>query len=492
MSKGKIMKPSKTKYCIKSCPVEDSEQLELLLNSMSEEGWELYTMHETEAEEEGYQYSCIFAKEIFPDDLAEEDFSDYFGFKTKMERIMSPKQEPIDLCIDVQKKIKDKREKIARIKSLLDSTSEDSRNQLNDEISINIEELEKLKKNLYKCLSPEIMYNKLGENKITISLSEELTDLVNPDKEINLLTKIVQVRQNLTDELGYIIPEVRPQNGDCLESNEFVINVRGTQTIKSSCYPEYLMYFKDELNLPKLPKDSIKDIDPISGRKIVWINQEKTKDFWNEGLDASDYIARLLEYVAIKYADEILDYSDMNRYIEMVAVKNLFLIENIIPDFVSISELKYLFTSLIKERISVKDVIYIFEKINDLTSEPSKEDLLSGLRRYLSRTVSNSVLADDGTIKLVEISDKSMKDLCGEKTENNVIKIESTKIEKLIKNLQELLKEKNLEVKDIALVLPSNIRQVGFLVFSKFLYNLKVVAKEEISSDFPTQLVGEI
>ena len=26
------MKPSKTQYCIKSCPTDDSEQLEILLN----------------------------------------------------------------------------------------------------------------------------------------------------------------------------------------------------------------------------------------------------------------------------------------------------------------------------------------------------------------------------------------------------------------------------------------------------------------------------
>ena len=47
------MKSSKTQYSIKSCPTDDSEQLELLLNSMAEDGWDLYTMHEVESEDEG-------------------------------------------------------------------------------------------------------------------------------------------------------------------------------------------------------------------------------------------------------------------------------------------------------------------------------------------------------------------------------------------------------------------------------------------------------
>lgn len=486
------MKSSKTQYSIKSCPTDDSEQLELLLNSMAEDGWDLYTMHEVESEDEGYEYSCIFVKEVSPEDLFKEDFSNYFGFKTKMERIMSPKQEPLDLCLDIQKKIKEKREKISRIKSLLDSTSEDSRNQLNDEISVNIDELEKLKKNLYNCLLPDIMYNKLGENKLTIALSEELTELVNPDSEVNLLSKIVQVRQNLTEELGYVIPEVRPVNGDCLQANEFVINVRGTQAVKSCCYVGYSMFFKDELNLTKLPKNTIKDIDPITGRKIVWIDQNKTDDFWEKGLDANDYIARLLDYVAVKYVDDILDYSDMNKYIEIVALKNLFLLENIIPDFVSIGELKYLFTSLIKERVSVKDVVYVFEKINDLASDPAKEDLLCSLRRYLARNISASLVSEDGEIKLVELSEKALKSLAGEKDENSVLKIESSKIEKLLKKINTTLEEKNLKMKDVAIVLPSNIRQIGFLVLSKFNPEIKVVAREEITTDFPSTIVAEI
>ena len=66
------MKSSKTQYSIKSCPTDDSEQLELLLNSMAEDGWDLYTMHEVESEDEGYEYSCIFVKEVSPEDLFKE------------------------------------------------------------------------------------------------------------------------------------------------------------------------------------------------------------------------------------------------------------------------------------------------------------------------------------------------------------------------------------------------------------------------------------
>lgn len=485
------MKSSKTQYCIKSCPTDDSEQLQLLLNTMSEEGWELYTMHEAEDENEGYQFNCIFVKEVFPEDVT-KDYSDYYGFTTKMERIMSAKQDPLDLCLDIQKKIKEQRAKIARIKSLLDSTSEDSRNQLNQEISVNIDQLESLKKKLFNCLSPDVMYHKIGEDKLTIMLSEELTELVDPDTEVNLLSKIVQVRQMLTEQLGYVIPEVKPKNGDCLQANEFVINVRGIQAVKSLCYPGYIMYFKDELNAPKLPKNSIKDTDPITGKKIVWIESDKSKNFWAQGLDSNEYIARLLEYVAITHVEEILDYADINKYIEIVALQNLFLIENIIPDFVSIGELKYLIANLIKERVSVKDIIYLFEKINDMASESSKDELLSGIRRAFARQITASRVDKNGVINLIELSEKSLSDLNGKKGDDNIVKIESSKIEKIVKNIKEKLEQENLTIKDISLVLPSNIRQIGFLVFNKFIPEITVIAREEITADYPSKVIATV
>lgn len=485
------MKP-KTQYCIKSCPTDDTEQLQLLLNTMAAEGWDLYTMQEAEGEDEGYQINCIFVKETTVDDLLSEDYSEYFGFKTKMERIMSPKEEPLDVCLDIQKKIKEQRAKISRIKSLLDSTSEDSRKQLNDEISVNIKELDNLKKKLFKAVSPDVMYGKIGEDKLAIELSEELTELINPDCEVNLISKIVQVRQNLAEQIGYVIPDIKLKNGDSLQANEFAINIRGARAVKSACYPGYIMFFKDEINIPKLPKNTIKDVDPITGKKIVWIEEEKTKDFWITGLDSNEYIARILENLTVSAVEEILDYSDINKYIEYVAFKNLFLIENIIPDFISIGELKYIITSLIKERVSVKDIMYLFEKLNDLAAEPAKEDLLSAVRRAFARQITASSLDKDGVIKVVELSDTTCKCFNCEKADNSVVKVQSTKVEAIIKKINEKLEENELNIKNVVLVLPSEIRQIGFLVFSKFIPEIKVIAKEELLSGYPAKVIATV
>ena len=47
-----------------------------------------------------------------------------------------------------------------------------------------------------------------------------------------------------------------------------------------------------------------------------------------------------------------------------------------VPEFITPADLKYLLTCLIREKVSVKNIVYLFEKINDYANEPTKEDLL--------------------------------------------------------------------------------------------------------------------
>ena len=273
----------------------------------------------------------------------------------------------------------------------------------------NIEELKELRKQLADTISPEIMLDKIGEDKIKIKLSEENIELVNPDLDAPLVAETVKIRQKLTEELGYIIPKVRFENDETLQANEFEIDVRGVCAAKGVVYNGYLMFFKDDLNLDKVSKDIIKDADPITGKVLYWIPEEKTRNFWVKGLNASQVIGRILEYVCIKNVEEIFDYNDINNYIEIVSENNLYLIENIIPDFVSIAELKYILTSLIKERVSIKDIVYILKKLMTLQMKRQKEDLLSRVRHSLSRQISKGIANENNLIQAFELSDESLK-----------------------------------------------------------------------------------
>ena len=118
----------------------------------------------------------------------------------------------------------------------------------------------------------------LGEEKLSISLSGENYSLCDPQEEKNLLSQTVRIRQELTQKLGYIIPKVQFIENASLDEFEFTINIHGVCVASAKAYPNFVAYYEDELNLDKTPKNAIKEKDPLSKRKLIWIPKEECEN----------------------------------------------------------------------------------------------------------------------------------------------------------------------------------------------------------------------
>lgn len=486
------------KYVIKSVPSDNVKALEDLLNEMSDKGWDLYSMHEVETDD-GYQYNCIFATENASKNESEEeeDVVNITTFKSQMEKMLSSTFSPYESCREIQEKIKEQRKKIVKIKTQLEAQSETpiskNRKDLNEEISKGLKELDELRQHLIKTISPESMYSKVRQEKLSIHLSEEALELVNPDSGGVLIAETVKIRQKLAEGLGYVIPKIIFEDDEELNAFEFSIRIRGLDVLKSSVYPNYLMFFEEDLKLDKKQKGAIYSVDEITGKKIVWIEEKKTKDFWQNGLKPAEFVARLLEQVVITNVDELLDYSDVNKYMEIVGEKNLFLVENIIPDFISVAEIRYILVSLLREEVSIKDIIYIFEKINDFSDEPSKEELLSKLRLSLSKHISKKIANGDGLIQAFELTEKTYNKLFSKVNSNDdIVRIESRKIEKITNSILKKSKQYNLDLNNLIILTPIEVRHITFMVLSQFISNIKIIAKEEIANDYTLEVLDEV
>ena len=372
-----MSKEFRQEFSIKSIPTDDTLLLENTLNAMSNSGWELYSIYEAEQNNK-IVYNCIFVKEI---QISNDDMQDdIINFRSSVERMLYSKEEPYELCVGLQRKIREKKEKIERVKQFLENSKDEERELLNQEIKRDIDDLNDLKRDLKEISSPSKMSKFLGEEKLSISLESGnycLCDIANAD---NLLAQIVKTRQDITQELGYIIPKVKFIEDNSLDECAFTINIHGTKVMESKAYPNHYAFFEDELNIDKIPKNSKRVKDPLIKRKIVWIKDEYCKDYWLKGLEPSEYIVSYLAYCIISHIEEIFDYKDLNRYVEFVGDNNEFLIDSILGDFVSISELKYILVQLLREKVSIKDIVFIFEKLNDFSYETSKIDILDKLR----------------------------------------------------------------------------------------------------------------
>lgn len=490
-----MFKNGKLQYVIKSVPSDETQPLQNLLNEMSEEGWDLYSMNEVEGEN-GFQFNCIFVRDTANTEKTEfDDVVNITAFKSQMEKMLSAKLTPYETCKEIQAKIREQKKKIQKIKNQLEKEAPAStqRKMLNDKMSASLKELENLQQSLIKAISPDAMFSTIAQEKFSIHLNEEILEFISPDNEADLLSETVKIRQKLTYNLGYVLPRIVFQDDDELEPFEFSINIRGLSVFNSFVYPKHLMFFADEIKGIKKSKNTIALKDPLTLKNIVWIEEEKAKDFWNKGLTPSEYIARALEFVAIKYIDELLDYTDVKKYVKIVEQKNPDLVEDIIPDFITMADLKYLFVNLLREQVSIRDIVYLFEKINDFSDEPCKEDLLDKIRLALSRFIVADYCNEDGIVNAIELSEDTLNDLFSMAESNeseSIIRIEASSLEKIVKRLLKAVKTNNID--SIILVVPMEVRHMLFAVLSQYINNLTVLSKEEVTNFYTYETVAII
>ncbi len=481
-------------YLIKSVPTDDAQALENLLNEMSDARWDLYTMHEVETES-SYDFNCIFMREKQEEDSTDlDDIVNITSFKYRMEKMLAAPSSPYASCKEIQLKIANQKERIKKIKSQLESEhlSPEKKKQLNNQMSDELRQLDILKQQLVNEISPDAMYTAIKEEKFVVNLSEEILEVVSMEENDNLLAETVKIRQKLAERLGYVIPHIHFHNSDELLQNEFNIKIHDIEVFRSVVFPECVAFYKDELKGYKSSEEDIVVTDDITGKKMVWLPKEKVKDFWVQGLTAVEYIGKAIEYIAVKEVSDIMDYNDVNKYVEKVIETNSFLVDNIIPDFITASDLKYLLTCLVREHVSVKNIVYIFEKINDYANEPTKEDLLDKVRLALSKHIIKD-LAQDGELKVIEFSDEIIDKIYSffkEDEEESIIRIDSTEIQDIVTKLMKFAKSKKIVSPIVAV--PMDIRHMVFVIMSEFIQDLTVLAYEELVSNYNIKFVGKV
>lgn len=465
-------------YTVRTCSTEDSQELEELLNDMAGSGWELYSLNEAENEEGEYQYLCIFSRQLDGAfEFEDEYIVDSGDFKTTMKRLLTKKEDMYKECRYLQQQIREKNQQLSEIKNSLDSGEDIDREELNRKISEKMGELKSLKSKFSELTSPSAMYSRINQDLLTIVVSYELAELIDNERNGDLIAESVKLRQKLTDELGYVIPGIHFTISDEMNENEFGINIRNYRALRGFVYPGHKRFFIGQSNIDSMPEDAIDDIDPITSQRVFWLEEEKTKDFWDSGLSPSQAIISCLEYAVRKHVDEVLSYKDILGYIGLLEDGNSFLADDLFQKGISLGDLRYIFASLIKENVSVRDIVYIFEKLNDLSEEDFKtnDELVDMLRISLGRQICSSVADDNNTILAITIPKKYKQVLAkGIKDRNNI------DLNGLIEHLSAIHKETQAS----ALITEPKYRKELSALLQDIIPGLSVLSENEITEEF--------
>lgn len=352
--------------------------------------------------------------------------------------------------------------------------------------------------------SPEEMYSLLGVDALGVHVGSNLIELADPASGGKLIEEIGLLRQNLTLTLGYILPPCRIADSRTIGPYQYQVLVRGSPVATGELYPGRYMVLKSHWDtIMGGPSPSgLNGWEPVQKVQAYWIKADQMDNLIKEGKWNRPYATPIqaltyhLVETVIKHIEELFTKVDVRRVIDQVREVDQPLIDNLIPGMLSIGDIRRILVNLLSEKVSIKDIHYIAERLEDLSMTSRDPDLLSEkLRMNLSRQICTQS-APDKRIFAITLSpeiEEQMEESLQRVEDKFVLTMDPTVARTVMAKLLESITGATVRIgrKPILVTNPAIRLPLARLIHS-FESQITVMAYTELAPDFRVEVLNTI
>ncbi|KGM96627.1 flagellar biosynthesis protein FlhA [Clostridium botulinum] len=253
---------------------------------------------------------------------------------------------------------------------------------------------------------PENVTNLIAVEPMDIEIGYGLIPLADEASGGDLLQRIASVRRQCAIEMGIIVQPIRIRDNLQLQTNEYLIKIRGTVITKGELMPSMLLCM--DPTGEEMDMQGIRTVEPTFGLPAVWINNDQREEAEIKGLTVVDpttvMVTHLTETIKA-HCYELLGRQETKMIIDTVKEKYDTVVEELIPDLMTIGEVQKVLQSLLKEKVSIKDMVTILESLADNSRNTKDIEVLTEYVRFaLARNICNPLVDENGILTVAVLS----------------------------------------------------------------------------------------
>ncbi len=371
---------------------------------------------------------------------------------------------------------------------------------VNADVQAQLGQLDAVKQNMQDLVNPNKMYERLGVDVLSLQVGSGLLIIADPDQDGQLLAKIAALRQRVTDELGYIIPNIRIMDSSAIADNEYLISIRSNTVATGMVYPGKYMVIADQWEAlgKKLPENAIVSVDPTYQSQAYWLDPQFIDKRDNiTAVDSVDVIVTHLQDCVRKYVDEVMTKTDVLKLMELVKSQDPTLVNDLVPTIISTSDLRKIFVNLIREKVSIKDIIFIFERLCDYARFSKEPDILSErLRAALGRQICLAHCNKEKVLYALTLSsewEKTLDDSCQRTELGTMFLLNPMQVQELIESTANTLMRAHQAVGTQPVILCSpRIRLPLYQMLERHIPTIVVISYSELITDIRVEAIDTI
>ncbi|HCE1487233.1 TPA: flagellar biosynthesis protein FlhA [Vibrio parahaemolyticus] len=242
---------------------------------------------------------------------------------------------------------------------------------------------------------------------LSLALGYRLVHLVNKDQGAPLSQRIRGVRRNLSEQVGFLLPEVRIRDNLSLKPNQYTISLNGEVIEQGFIEPERLMAIAVGDTYGEI--DGILGSDPAYQLPAVWIEHQDKAKALNMGyqvVDDGTVIATHISKIMKTNLAELFTHDDVEAMTQRLIQQAPKLAEALAAALNPAQQLK-VYRQLLLDQVPLKDIRTIANTMLE-SSENTKDPILlaADVRCALKRTLVNLIAGQKPELNVYALSDE--------------------------------------------------------------------------------------
>jgi flagellar biosynthesis protein FlhA len=258
---------------------------------------------------------------------------------------------------------------------------------------------------------PEKIENLLGVDPLELEVGYGLVNLVDGEKNGDLLERITGIRKQFAMEMGIVVPPLRIRDNLELKPGDYQVLLKGIPVAQGSLMAGHLLAM-DPGNVTERVK-GIPTKEPAFQLDALWISPTDKDAASYAGytvVDLSTVIATHLTEVIRQNCAELLGRQELQTLLDGVKQTAPKVVEDVIPNLVSVGVLLKVLKNLLKEGVSIRDLRTILESVGEMAPHQKDPMLLTEhVRTSLARTITKKLVGFDGQLTLLTL-DKGVEE----------------------------------------------------------------------------------
>ena len=344
---------------------------------------------------------------------------------------------------------------------------------------------------------PENVNSLLQVDPIELEFGYGIIPLADVNQGGDLLDRVVMIRRQIALELGTVVPIIRLRDNIQLNPNQYIIKIKGIQVSEGEILFDHYMamnpgYVEEEIT-------GIPTFEPSFHLPAIWITEgqrERAESLGYTVVDPPSIIATHLTEIIRQYISELLTRQDVQNLVNNMKETNPSLVEELVPKLLGLGEIQKVLQNLLREGISVRDLLTIMETLADYAPTTRDTDILTEyVRQSLKRAISTKYFPSHETTSVITLDPKIEQEIMGsvKQTENGAfLNLDPSRSRAIIDSVgREVQKLENLGRNPIIITSPI-VRMYFRRLTEDYFKDLVVVSYNEVETNVELQSVGMV